>query len=389
MDPFTLLASLATAGGSLIGGLGANAASGQSNALAQGMNAFELQNSWDRTHWENVDARNFNRDQSQVTREWAQNQTAKQDDWASGEAQKARDQQNQQFWYSQSFNATEAQKQRDFENQMSSTAYQRATSDMKKAGINPMLAYMQGGASTPSGASASSSGTGAAQASGSAVSGGPQASSSAPSFSPGGGNHGVTFRNALGDAFSSGVQAYTASKDAERADAQIANIQQQTRTERENTRRAGNEADASRYLSNQRIADIDKTAADAGRSRSAGQLDDTENARRKTFGGDSLTSPSFWGAAAGDMMGTVQNLVPGSAKQAGGIATLREGFGIGNYSPSSSPSNSGSPNPGTSPSPTPSSSAKEENSSRQLDTGIKARLNRELQDLMRNTYHTH
>jgi len=49
-------------------------------------------------------------------------------------------------------NAEIAQRQMDFQQQMSNSAYQRSMADMKAAGLNPMLAYQQGGASTPAGA---------------------------------------------------------------------------------------------------------------------------------------------------------------------------------------------------------------------------------------------
>lgn len=55
------------------------------------------------------------------------------------------------------FNSAEAEKQRAFEKDMSDTAYQRAMADMQKAGLNPLLAYQQGGASTPSVSAASGS----------------------------------------------------------------------------------------------------------------------------------------------------------------------------------------------------------------------------------------
>lgn len=47
-----------------------------------------------------------------------------------------------------------AQKQMEFQEYMSSSAYQRAVKDLEKAGLNPMLALMKGGASSPHGAMA-------------------------------------------------------------------------------------------------------------------------------------------------------------------------------------------------------------------------------------------
>lgn len=53
------------------------------------------------------------------------------------------------------FQSKEAQTTRDYQERMSNTAYQRSMADMKKAGLNPALAFMKGGASTPAGATPS------------------------------------------------------------------------------------------------------------------------------------------------------------------------------------------------------------------------------------------
>lgn len=50
--------------------------------------------------------------------------------------------------------AREAKKNRDFQKMMSNTSYQRGMKDMRKAGLNPILAYQKGGASTPAGSAA-------------------------------------------------------------------------------------------------------------------------------------------------------------------------------------------------------------------------------------------
>lgn len=62
--------------------------------------------------------------------------------------------------YNAAMNAEQAQLNRDFQERMARNSYQYAMEDMKKAGINPILALQHGGAATPQGSTASNNNVG-------------------------------------------------------------------------------------------------------------------------------------------------------------------------------------------------------------------------------------
>jgi hypothetical protein len=64
---------------------------------------------------------------------------------------------DQQAARAMDFSNKQATRQMRFQERMSNSAYQRAMQDMKKSGLNPLLAYTQGGASSPGGAAGSPS----------------------------------------------------------------------------------------------------------------------------------------------------------------------------------------------------------------------------------------
>lgn len=130
-----------------------------------------------------------------------------------------------------------AKENRDWQTEMSNTSYQRAVGDLQKAGLNPMLAYQQGGASTPAGGFAK-------------------------------------VENAIGPAMASaqqsqqGIQAYEAAKQnsamTDQIKAQTDKIRSETMTNEANTARLLAEIRQMQFLG-------DKTAGDAEVSDVAGK----------------------------------------------------------------------------------------------------------------------